>query len=285
MDGVEHLLQQNWEHVKTVVSAVNALPASSTDTDFSRVREWNLAGAARHFRQTVLFAAYDDPALSALMRRPAYCANASGGLVVRADYGGTIGRVACAARQVFARLPSPSLAGDADARLAHFRAHLLPSLATATQAAEGALPPHARGTLIFVPSYLDYVRVRNALDGGDCEFATACEYSEDADVGAAKASFARGDTPTLLITERFHFFRRPRLRGVARIIMYAPPSVPHFYPELANMLADAAAAGAAPTLTVMFSRFDAQSLERVLGTQRAARLLAAEGPQDRWVFV
>ena len=51
MDSVDVLLQQNWEHVRDVFTAINRIPTTARDTDFSRVREWNLAGLAKYFRQ------------------------------------------------------------------------------------------------------------------------------------------------------------------------------------------------------------------------------------------
>ena len=87
--------------------------------------------------------------------------------------------------QSFTRIDAPSIAGADDARFAFFRDRLLPDLA----AGEALLPPFlphphrltecplrvaagvadgsgcpAGHTLIFVPSYFDYVRLRNLLD-------------------------------------------------------------------------------------------------------------------------
>lgn len=63
--------------------------------------------------------------------------------------------------QAFTRIDVPSLAGADDARFAFFRDRLLPPLAAGV--AEGSGSPAAH-TLIFVPSYFDYVRLRNLLD-------------------------------------------------------------------------------------------------------------------------
>ena len=63
--------------------------------------------------------------------------------------------------QVFQKVPVSSGAGpDAqdDARFAHFKTTILPMLLNAKTGS--AAQPH---TAIFVPSYYDYVRVRNEL--------------------------------------------------------------------------------------------------------------------------
>lgn len=99
-------------------------------------------------------------------------------------------------------------------------------------------------------------------------------------------------SPILLLTERFYFFRRARIRGARHVLFYGPPNVPHFYPEIVNCVTTegggAAAAGVGgvgtPTVTVLFTRLDAPALERVVGTARVAAM-APEGPKASFVFV
>ena len=87
VDAAEALLAQNWEHVEGIFSALNALPrAVLPGTDFSRVREWALAGAAAHWRQTIVLGAWVDPARARLARRGG--GNCEGGCVRRVGAGG-----------------------------------------------------------------------------------------------------------------------------------------------------------------------------------------------------
>lgn len=213
------------------------------------------------------------------MRRA--CANTAGGALLRCEYGGTLARVLPPLRHVFLRVPAADIAAADDARLDFFTAKLLPEL-LAGCAADGSRA--AAHTLLVAPSYFDYVRLRNLLDAREAEFATLSEYSEDADVSRARGRFFAGDSPLLLMTERFHFWRRYRLRGVRHVLFYGPPANCHFYPELLNCCGEAAAAGHAVSTTTLFTRFDAPALERVVGSERAPRLLA-DSPKSTFVFV
>jgi U3 small nucleolar RNA-associated protein 25 len=163
------------------------------------------------------------------------------------------------------RVRASSAAAAADARFAAFvEREAAPLLA------EGVA--HA---LLFVPSYFDYVRLRNALDAREAEFVTASEYSDDRDVARARSRFQTGASPLLVVTERFHFFRRVRFRGARHIIFYAPPTAPAFYADFVNLLAGAGRAGAeAASVTLLYTRYDAPALERIVGTARVARLVA-----------
>lgn len=228
-----------------------------------------------------MFAGYVDPALTSLLRRPAYGGNVTGGLLVRPSYAGALARVVPTVRQVFTRVPAGSLADADDARFAFFRDRLLPEL-VAGLAPEGGCP--ARHTVLFVPSYFDYVRLRNLLDAREVEFVTACEYTEDADVARARTEFFAGDMPLLMLTERFHYFRRYRVRGIRHVLFYGPPANGHLYAEVLNLLEEATGRSEAVSCTTLFTRYDAPALERVVGTARVGRLLE-DGPKSSFVFV
>lgn len=64
---------------------------------------------------------------------------------------------------------------------------------------------------------------------------------------------------------RFH------LRGVRHVVFYSLPLYPEFYPELVNCL-EADGGG----VIVLYSRYDVLQLNRVVGSVRAARMLASE---------
>ena len=107
-----------------------------------------------------------------------------------------------------------------------------------------------------------------------------------------RSRFLSRASPILLLTERFYFFRRVRIKGARHVLFYGPPNVPHFYPEIVNAVTTegggSAAVGTggvgAPTATVLFTRLDAPALERVVGSARAASM-APEGPKTSFVFI
>jgi U3 small nucleolar RNA-associated protein 25 len=205
------LLHQNWQHVKDIFSALNVTPVSPQHTDFSRVREGDLAGLVRFNRQTVIFSSYPDAEISSLVKKN--CFNAPGGqVVIRASkYIGSMSRVISTIRQSFFSLstglqPKSSLqtvSDTDDARIEAFKSLVLPFLKPRGKGEEKtAQQPR---TLIFIPSYFDYVRLRNLLDAEDVEFSTCSEYSDDKDIATSRKSFRRGDSVSLLVTERFHY--------------------------------------------------------------------------------
>ena len=166
---------------------------------------------------------------------------------------------ACA--QVFLRVHSPTFAGVADARFKHFVRHILPQLQREEK----------KRTLVFMPSYFDFARVRNFLRKNDVEFLQINDYSERSDVNRARTAFFDGVRPILLYTERYHYHNRPTIRNIRHIVFYEPPLFPQFYSEMINAINGAVASDA--TVTTLYSRFEADRLARIVGTQQAAEML------------
>ena len=69
VDQASMLQMQNWARVREVFAALNRLPRTQRDADFSRIREWYLNGWARHYRQTLVFGRYLTPEVKALFGR------------------------------------------------------------------------------------------------------------------------------------------------------------------------------------------------------------------------
>ena len=51
-----------------------------------------------------------------------------------------------------------------------------------------------------------------------------------------RSEFFHGRVQLLLVTERFHFYHRFKLRGIQHIVFYSPPTFEAFYPELVNLI-------------------------------------------------
>ncbi|KAF8977693.1 hypothetical protein BGZ52_006812 [Haplosporangium bisporale] len=151
--------------------------------------------------------------------------------------------------------------------------------------------------MIFVPSYFDFVRLRNYFSENKYSFAAICEYTSNANVSRARSSFFHGEVSFLLYTERFHFFRRYNIRGTFHLAFYGLPEHPQFYPEMLNLLAlpagkeksrskHAAATGLedrAMSCTALFTKYDLLKLQRIVGTERASNMCKQEG-RDLFVF-
>ncbi|NXY52675.1 DIEXF factor, partial [Callaeas wilsoni] len=266
IDQADIYLMQNWEHVLHLMKHINLLPLDSHGVDFSRVRMPNLNNWSKYYRQTLLFSALQDPQINSVFNK--HCFNYSGQVAVRnVPRTGSISHVVVQLPHVFRRLEAESVTSVIDARFQFFIDKVLPEY-------RDAIMSH---TLIYIPSYFDYVRLRNHFKKEDLNFTHICEYTKKAAVCRARRFFLKGEKQFLLFTERFHFYKRYTIKGIRNLIFYELPTYSHFYSEICNMLkATDNGVDATWTCTVLYSKYDAQKLAAVVGIDRTAQMLQSK---------
>lgn len=282
VDQADALLMQNWEHIEYIFEHLNLQPKDAHGCDFSRVRNWYLEDWSKYFRQTIILSAFNTPELAELQRR--HCYNWAGKVRIQPKYPGVIESLGVKTKQTFSRFQAASVAVEPDAKFEYFVSAIVPSIVKRAK--------DAHGTLIFVPSYLDFVRVRNyfgtAIEVSGVSFGAISEYTDTPEASRARSHFVTGRHKVLLLSERAHHFRRYQIKGVQRIIFYGLPGNPIFYKEIAggylakseqDMLIDPGKGA----VRAVFSKYDAMALERIVGTERAQKMIPDRG--DTFEFV
>ncbi len=291
LDQADALLMQNWEHVEHVFSHLNRLPRrSSHDYDIRRLRSWYLDDQARYYRQTVVFSAFHTPVLAELFRGS--CSNWAGKVRVQPnEYNGVVGRLGVRGiQQTFSRFDAPTIDADPDARFDYFTKAVVPALISKSKSGSGN-SGSASGVLVFIPSYLDFVRVRNwfatAAAVTSVSFGAISEYSSVSEASRAMSHFLTGRHRVLLYTERAHHFRRHQINGARTVVMYGLPENPVIYTEVTGgyLTLSQRSQRLEPgqgAVRAMFSQFDAFKLERIAGSQRVGRMIRERS--DTFVF-
>lgn len=139
------------------------------------------------------------------------CVNAAGRVQFEdPDTVDTITKVPMQVPQAFHRIDCSSMAGSADARFRFFVEKVIPEFATNKRS----------HVLVVVPSYFDFVRLRNYCRKEAVSFGQICEYTSTSNVSRARSNLFHGKRTHTLYTERYHYHFRPRLRGVHHVIFY-----------------------------------------------------------------
>lgn len=282
------LLMQNWDHVNRALSSINQQPRKNNDTDFSRVRNYLLAGQAAHWRQLIVVSSFTDPHIMSSFKRSAK--SISGQLKLRrkvpADEASAC-NVLSRVKQVFQRVACTDFSRQGADRLAYFSNRVLPQILRLQQ----------KHTLIFIPSYFDFVSVRNILLKREASFVSVTEYARVSEVSRGRARFHQGQKQIMLYTGRAHFFLRHNIKGARHIVFFGLPEHAEFYPGLINTLEDVQVGDGSLDLSgakigleattsasclVLFTKYDAQALERVVGTRHCDHMI--KGKKSTYLF-
>lgn len=269
IDNADVLMMQNWDHVQTILNNLHILPKESHDTDFSRVRSWFLDGLAKYYCQKIVFSSVRSPLINSIFNK--LCLNFSGKIQIKqVPQIGAICNIGFQLGQVFHRINCDSPIDLPNARFDFFINKLLPQF-------KDEMKSH---TLIFIPSYFDFVKVRNYFKKTDIKSTSISEYSDKKQIERSRYSFYHGRVHFMLITERFHFYKRYRIRGIDNLIFYELPEYPKYYSDFCNFLQDPKRiqneGQSSFSSTIIYSKYDAHKLACVVGYERATHMINSD---------
>uniref|UniRef100_A0A2K6WDF7 U3 small nucleolar RNA-associated protein 25 homolog n=1 Tax=Onchocerca volvulus TaxID=6282 RepID=A0A2K6WDF7_ONCVO len=219
IDKADILLMQNWEHLLNIISSLHIQPKKFT-ADISRVRRWSLEQYSRLYRQTVLISEKHHAECDALF--VLYCKNFAGFVKLLTSSQGLLNNIEIPYCQELQRIDVDVAENQSDIRFKFFK--------------EKILPKCELGTVIFIPSYFDFVRIRNYLKNENESFVQLHEYAKEGKVAKARELFYKKEKKFMLITERFHFYRRYSIKGIKSLTFYQSPAQPRFYHEMINQV-------------------------------------------------
>ncbi|KAG9159656.1 hypothetical protein Leryth_022522 [Lithospermum erythrorhizon] len=258
IDHADVILMQNWSHVDTVIKQLNRLPNKQHNTDIMRIRQWYLEGQARFYRQTIILSSHINPDIHATFNHQ--CVNYEGKMKLECDYKGVLSKLIPRVSQLYQRLDVDSFADADDVRFKYFTEKIFPQIKDSIHG----------GIMLFMSSYIEFIRLRNFLKAQDASFCLIGEYTEQGDISRARDWFFKGERKIMLYSERSHFYRRYKIRGIRNLIIYSLPERKEFYPEIVNMLEES------QSCTVLYSRFDQLRLERIVGSAAARNMVASK---------
>uniref|UniRef100_A0A1I7T378 U3 small nucleolar RNA-associated protein 25 homolog n=2 Tax=Caenorhabditis tropicalis TaxID=1561998 RepID=A0A1I7T378_9PELO len=255
VDRTDIMIQQNWENVQLIFSHLHSLP-SKIDVDISRVRKLYLDGHSKFYSQLLMFSRYSHEIFTSLMLQNSH--NHRGLIVSRPKKAGTLNDIEVPLCQELHKFEVKDPNETSDLRFKYFVDKIMPSM----------IPR----TVIVIPSYFDFVRVRNHLKKAEESFVMCHEYASRSKVDRAREMFYHERKSYLVVTERWYFFNRRQLTGVHRVVFYQLPSHPLFYSEFINM---SQADTTQRFLSVLLlCKYDRMRLENTFGTEMAAAVMA-----------
>jgi U3 small nucleolar RNA-associated protein 25 len=253
------------------------------------VRDYLLAGQAKHWRQIILVSQILDPCIVSTFKRTASSHEGIFKLRRRtldSNHEQSLLNVTVSAKQVFQRIPCHSFRTQGADRLEYFEKHVLPQIQRTQQ----------RRTMIFIPSYFEYISLRNLLLRNEIDFVSVTEYSRWTEVTRGRSRFLQGRKSILLYTGRAHFFYRHWIKGAKHVLFMGLPEHPQFYADIVNMLGiDVREEDEISTTQVgetqrntslaLFTPYEAHALERICSKSNADRMLRPGTTKSTFLFM
>ncbi|XP_050308453.1 U3 small nucleolar RNA-associated protein 25 homolog isoform X2 [Anthonomus grandis grandis] len=159
LDQTEIFSMQNWDHIIHLFNHMHLKPKDLHGTDVSRVRQWCLNLWAKYYRQTLIFSSLTTPEINSIFNKK--CANFAGKVkVANPIEPGCMSQIFVQLPHVFHKFSANSPADAVERRFNFFVQKVLPQQRDSRM----------KQTLIYVPSYFDYVKLRNYFKREDIGF-------------------------------------------------------------------------------------------------------------------
>ncbi|VDL63768.1 unnamed protein product [Nippostrongylus brasiliensis] len=260
VDRADIMLQQNWEHLTIIFSHMHSQPPK-IDTDISRVRQCYIDGMSAFYCQLLLFSRYKHELFSSLIME--HSLNFRGLVIQNPTCEGTLEKIEIPLCQELRRFVADN----------------------ASQQFNNMLPFNLNiqhGTCVVIPSYFDFVRVRNYFKRSEESFVACHEYAPKSKVILrARDLFFHKHKKVLLVTERYYFFNRKPIKGMQKIVFYQLPSHPDLYSELINMASCEESNRFSSIL--FYCQYDRIRLQNTFGTEFANSVMSS--PRSAHVIV
>ena len=275
MDQVDVLMMQNWDHVTSILHQLHLQPRETHGVDYGRIRLWCLDGHSAQYRQNIIISSVPSPEVNSVWNRN--CRNYMGKVRVVSESLGHLSSIVSGTSMEWHRVQVESPSQSVEARLKLFTETIMPRFTKDSMF----------HTAVFVPSYFDYVKVRNWFKSSNLDYCEVNEYSKDKNIAKARDMFYHNEKHFLLYTERSHFYRRFRLKGIRHLIFYQPPSYGWMFSELCNLLQKSfqnprGGTASNMSITVIYSRYDVQRVGLCVGSETASKMISAKN--SRHIF-
>ncbi|KAI1724343.1 utp25, u3 small nucleolar RNA-associated SSU processome protein 25 domain-containing protein [Ditylenchus destructor] len=218
------LFMQNWDHMTNIFQTLNTIP-NKIKADISRVRQWDLNDHSKYYRQTLVFSEINSVEIQALFSR--FCRNFAGQYSITRNQKSSLEQIQIPIIQGFFRFDYDKPEKQSDARFNFFINEVLPNCKTQT--------------LVFISSYFDFI-------------LNLCSILQ-------MNLFFRGEKRLMLLTERFHFYYRAKLKGIKSVVFYQLPANPQFFTEILNM----AQPETKLVSQVLYCEFDVLRMQNIFG--------------------
>jgi len=299
-DRADALRMQNWNHLQECLQVLNVQPAKMPETcDIYNLRDSYINKSGRLYRQTIVTSngtfpdmrvAFHDKFTLPKKKKKTLDENVEESSMQVLEE--IAKNVDSRPRRNFRGLMELSNAADGTPMKTGFSWGIARQMFVVTRApSAGEIPesmfetfksrvwPTAGGLerLLIVVSgndgYGDFCRLRQFFQDEGTNYGFCHEYSDHKELSKSRKEFFDGVNRVLLITERWWFLRRYKIKGAGQILFYGVPETPLLYSDALSWMKVPSRCNA---MTLLEPKYEACALEAIVGTQQALSMQDAK---------
>ncbi|KAH0796001.1 digestive organ expansion factor [Histomonas meleagridis] len=257
LDSLDVLLMQNSDRLLQLISMLNKLPQKVTETDWKHLRLYCTDKQQHKMRQNIIYSSVLTPEIHNMFSR---FENIRGQILIRPKKYPPL--LLPGLERNFKRLSCANIKNIGDTIERCFREKIFFLIKQWRSEPEEV----AKRTIVYFVSTYRFLQARKMLEDNMIGFLELSDESTDEDNKRMKRAFRDDKNAVMLMTERFYFHYRPKLRQIERVVFIQPPTFQQFVGELAGNC----------TATFYFTEFDEGALERVVGSDVYGKILQSE---------
>ncbi|CRG94109.1 conserved protein, unknown function [Plasmodium gallinaceum] len=256
IDQVDTILMQNFLILKNVLNFINKPLLRWGNANINRIPKYIINGFLKNYRQTIISSSFLDTNFISLIQSAnnyrtylkLFIKSGDDILMHIRDFN---------INQYFKKIECDNILKIEDNILDFFTTNVIDILSGIKQ------------LIIFLPTYIEYIRMYEILKKNDITFKGVNEYTSEKKRIKILKLFKFRRINILLITGRLIFYERCTFKGANHIIFFSPPKFLFMYYELIKDLNK----NSNSSSLCYYTKYHTYELERIVGHKRALQLI------------
>ncbi|SOV22776.1 conserved protein, unknown function [Plasmodium sp. DRC-Itaito] len=258
IDQIDIILMQNLLTLKTVLNFINKPLLRWGSANINRIPKYVINGFLKNYRQTIISSSIIDTNFISLIHSSNNYRSFLK-LFIRNDDKSVLLdlRNSLNINQYFKKIECDNILNIEESILNFFSTNVMDILTNIKQ------------LIIFIPTYIEYLRIYELLKKNDISFKGVNEYTNEKKILQIRKLFKFKRINILLVTGRLIYYERCTFKGANHIIFFSPPKFLFMYSELIKNLSKD------PNSSSMcyYTKYHTYELERIVGQARTKQLI------------
>ncbi|ETW36521.1 hypothetical protein PFTANZ_02784 [Plasmodium falciparum Tanzania (2000708)] len=258
IDQIDIILMQNLLTLKNVLKFINKPLLRWGSANINRIPKYVINGFLKNYRQTIISSSIIDTNFISLIHSSINYRSFLKLFIKNDDKSILLDlRNSLNINQYFKKIECDNILNIEESILNFFSTNVMDILTNIKQ------------LIIFIPTYIEYLRIHELLKKNDISFKGVNEYTNEKKILQIRKLFKYKRINILLVTGRLIYYERCTFKGANHIIFFSPPKFVFMYSELIKNLSKDPNSSS----ICYYTKYHTYELERIVGQARTKQLI------------